>query len=155
VTKRVWVFDVDGTIVDSLTGSFLRPGTVPLLNHLRERFAVLLWSAGGAQYAWERAAQHGVANLFDGFHSKDERDDDSRYLPSFLDAPLDATYVDDRPEDIPIGAAVVAVSPYLAGSPFDRAFERVLAREPAGSPAPEGTGMASQSMTGSSSDNSL
>ncbi len=123
----VWLFDLDGTICDSLTGSSLRPGTRELLGRLRaDGCRVLLWSAGGAGYARGRAEQHGVADLFDGFHDKDARDAAGRYVPAFLDDPLGATYVDDRPEDMPVGATVVAVSPYLSDDPFDRGLARAL-----------------------------
>jgi hypothetical protein len=36
-------------------------------------------------------------------------------------------FVDDRPEDMPTGAEVVAVFPYLADNPHDRALAGVLA----------------------------
>lgn len=125
-TARVWVFDVDGTLVDSLTGSSLRPGAEALLRRLREQgHRVLLWSAGGADYARRRAEEQGLAALFDGFHAKVDRDTHGRYLPDFLDGALAAVFVDDRPEDMPVGAAVVAVSPYLAANPHDRALDRV------------------------------
>jgi hypothetical protein len=124
----VWVFDVDGTLLDSLSGSSLRPGTRELLGRLRAAGArILLWSAGGAEYARERAAQHQLDQLVDGFHDKAVRDGDGRYVPAFLDTPLGATFVDDRPEDLPLGARVVAVSPYLAHDPFDRGWARALA----------------------------
>ena len=48
----VWVFDLDGCIVDSLTGSSLRPGTLELLARLRGSGATMvsgsltLYSAG-------------------------------------------------------------------------------------------------------------
>ena len=126
----VWVFDVDGTILDSLTGSSLRPGTREVLARLRAHGCrILLWSAAGADYARSRAAQHGVEHLFDGFHDKDIRDASGRYVATFLEVPLDATYVDDRPEDMPRGATVVAVSPYLADDPLDGGLARALPRE--------------------------
>ena len=44
----VWVFDVDGCLVDSLTGTSLRPGAATLLAGLRARGrTVIVWSAGG------------------------------------------------------------------------------------------------------------
>jgi hypothetical protein len=46
------VFDVEGCLVDSLTGSSLRPGARQLLEHLAERGSVVvLWRAGGDTYA--------------------------------------------------------------------------------------------------------
>ena len=96
-----------------------------LLDHLRaEGCTLLLWSAGGADYARERAEAHGLAPAFDGFHGKDDRGPDGRFLTPFLERATDATFVDDRPEDLPHGATVVAVSPYLAANPHDRAWHR-------------------------------
>jgi long-chain acyl-CoA synthetase len=88
---------------------------------------IFLWSAGGADYARRRATDHGVDGYFDGFYEKDERDSDGRYVPAFLRDPLDATFVDDRPEDMPIGSTVMSVSPYLVDDPFDEGFRRALA----------------------------
>jgi phosphoglycolate phosphatase-like HAD superfamily hydrolase len=124
---QVWVFDVDGTLVDSLTGTALRPGAEALLQLLRDRgHGLLLWSAGGADYARRRAEAHGLARHFDGFHGKDVRGPDGRYVPGFLDGERRPVFVDDRPEDMPAGAEVVAVSPYLSANPHDRVLERVL-----------------------------
>lgn len=121
-----WVFDVDGTVLDSLTGSSVRPGTEELLRRLRaEGCRLLLWSAGGADYAQQRAAAHGLADRFDGFHGKDQRGPDGRFLAPFLPHQGPVTFVDDRPEDLPDGALVVVVSPYLAADPHDRAWRRV------------------------------
>jgi hypothetical protein len=84
----------------------------------------LLWSAGGAEYSEARARAHDLDHLFDGFHGKDDRGGDGRYLAPFLDGTGDVTFVDDRPEDLPVGASVVAVNPYIAADPHDSAWER-------------------------------
>ena len=128
--REVWVFDVDGCLVDSLTGSTLRPGAVELLDDLRGAgHRLVLWSAGGAAYARARADAHGIGDRFDAFHDKEGRDPGGRYLTTHL--VLDAAhvvFVDDRPEDLPIGAEVIAVSPYLGDNPHDRALAAVRAR---------------------------
>jgi hypothetical protein len=129
MADEVWVFDVDGCLVDSLSGCSLRPGAPELLTHLRARgCTILLWSAGGADYAALRMRPHGMDVLVHGFHDKDVRDADGRYIPSFLAHPLGAVFVDDRPEDMPVGAEVVAVSPYLSDAPWDRGLAPVAAR---------------------------
>ena len=129
MSRAVWVFDLDGCLLDSLTGTSLRPGTPALLTSLRERDCrVLLWSAGGAVYARQRAEEQGVADLFDGFYDKEERDGAGRYVPTFLSDVSSAVFVDDRPEDMPVGADVLAVSPYIASNPHDRALEPVAGR---------------------------
>jgi phosphoglycolate phosphatase-like HAD superfamily hydrolase len=117
----VWAFDVDGTVIDSLTGTSVRPGTVELLTHLRrQRCTTVLWSAAGADYAEQRADELGMRPLFDAFLGKDERSADGRYRADHLAPdPGMVVFVDDRPEDVPAGAEVVRVSPYLAPNPHD------------------------------------
>ncbi len=125
--SECWVFDVDGCLIDSLTGSSLRPGARAILEHLAaEGRRVVLWSAGGDTYAQARAEQLHVDHLVDGCFAKDGRDADGCYRTSHL--PLGgrrAVFVDDRCEDLAPGLDVLAVSPYLADDPFDRGFEDV------------------------------
>jgi hypothetical protein len=117
----VWVFDVDGCLIDSLGSTSLRPGTAALLDHLRgEGARLLLWSAGGADYARDRMAALGVDDRFHGFFDKEGRDGDGRYVTGFLTDLDGVVFVDDRPEDLPLGADVVAVSPYLSHNRHDR-----------------------------------
>ncbi len=122
-----WVFDVDGCLIDSLTGSSLRPGARDLLVHLTGRGTrVILWSAGGDEYARARAEQFGVDGLVDAFHSKDERDRDGHYVTAHLGVELGhVVFVDDRPEDLAAGLDVRAVSPYLSDDRHDRGLEEV------------------------------
>src|SRR5438874_12674482 len=117
-----WVFDVDGSVVDLLTGGSLRPGTHELLTHLkREHNTVIWWSAGGDDYAARRAEQLGVAHLVDAFHAKDERDHTGRYVADHVaEDGVAVVFVDDRAEDLPLDAVVVAVAPYLTHNPHDR-----------------------------------
>lgn len=137
--RATWVFDVDGCLVDSLTGTSLRPGAAELLAHLRGLgCTVLLWSAGGADYARQRAVEQRVAGLFDGFHDKEGRDAAGRFVTHGLGADLDSVvFVDDRPEDMPVGAEVVAVAPYLVDNPHDRGLAAAANR--AGLPDTERT----------------
>jgi long-chain acyl-CoA synthetase len=125
-----WVFDVDASLFDSFTGSSLRPGAHELLTELHATSGrVLLWSAGGAEYARARATQHGIADLFHGFHDKEGRDERGRYLVgAFLDGLAGVVFVDDRPEDLPEGAEIVVVPPYIAPNEHDRGLVRVAAR---------------------------
>lgn len=125
--RVVWVFDVDATLFDSHTGASLRPGAAALLEHLRERRdVVLLWSAGGADYARARAEANGVEQLFDGFREKGPRDVSGR-MPDVRAGVSCAhvIYVDDIPDDLPADAEVISVSPYLVANPHDRGLERV------------------------------
>jgi phosphoglycolate phosphatase-like HAD superfamily hydrolase len=127
---HAWVFDVDGCLIDSLSGTSLRPGAGALLAHLRDQgCSVLLWSAGGADYARQRATEQGIAGLVTEFHGKAERDAAGRYVTSaFLTELAGAVFVDDRPEDLPVGADIIAVSPYLSDDKHDRGLERAAAR---------------------------
>jgi len=124
--EAVWVFDVDGTLIDSLTGTSLRPGALELLASLRSHGrTTLLWSAGGASYARRRASEHRITHLVQGFHGKGQRGSDGRYVPSFLDDPARATFVDDRPDDLPIGSDVRAVSCYIVPDPHDSGLSSI------------------------------
>jgi long-chain acyl-CoA synthetase len=127
---HTWILDVDGTLVDSLTGTSLRPGALALLELVKARHArVLLWSAGGSSYARERAEAAGIGHLVDGYHAKDGRDTDGRYRTTHVVSETsNVVFVDDRPEDMPIGADVVAVSTYLAPNPHDRGLDRATRR---------------------------
>lgn len=124
-----WVFDVDGCLVDSLTGTSLRPGATELIEALRSQGRrIVLWSAGGIDHARRRAAHCGITHLVHDFAEKDERDEHGRYRTDTLDvAGAAAVFVDDRPEDMPVGADVRAVSPYLAPNPHDRVLLLMIA----------------------------
>jgi long-chain acyl-CoA synthetase len=125
-----WIFDVDGCLVDSLTGTSLRPGARELLEHLaRNRRHIILWSAGGDAYAHRRAKEFGVDQLVGGCFAKDRRNVDGRYLTTHL--PLhdrQAVFVDDRPEDLAPDLDVLAVSPYLSNDPHDHGLQHVARR---------------------------
>jgi long-chain acyl-CoA synthetase len=125
-----WVFDVDGCLVDSLTGSSLRPGALELLEFLaRQGWRVVLWSAGGDTYARARAEKFGLSHLVDSYCSKEGRDPEGCYLTAHL--PLHgyhAAFVDDRPEDLARDLDVVPVSPYLSADPFDRGLRSAARR---------------------------
>jgi long-chain acyl-CoA synthetase len=132
-----WVFDVDGCLIDSLTGTSLRPGARELLASLAGRARVLLWSAGGDAYARARAEQFQMDHLVNGYFSKDGRDAEGRYQTTHL--PLGSghvVFVDDRPEDLADELEVIAVSPYLSDDPHDRGL-RAAARR-AGLPSSPG-----------------
>ncbi len=128
-----WIFDVDGCLIDSLTGTSLRPGARDILEHLAATGRrAILWSAGGDAYARGRAEQFGLAGLIDGFFAKDGRDADGYYLTTHLPLPhpqdRPTVFVDDRPEDLDPTLPVIAVSPYLSDDPFDRGLDGVAGR---------------------------
>jgi long-chain acyl-CoA synthetase len=128
-TAGRWVFDVDGCLVDSLTGTSLRPGARELLDSLASRARVLLWSAGGDTYARARAEQFQMDHLVNGYFSKDGRDSGGCYLTAHLPlGPGPAVFIDDRPEDLDERLDVIAVSPYLSNDPHDRGLRDVARR---------------------------
>jgi len=125
-----WVFDVDGCLVDSLTGTSLRPGARAVLEHLAHGGRrIILWSAGGDEYARARAEQFGVDGLVSAYFSKEDRDGDGAFGTGHL--PLTgsrAVFFDDRPEDLGRDLDVLAVSPYLCDDPHDRGLVPVARR---------------------------
>lgn len=71
----MFVFDVDCTLIGAFRedqGGFnVRPGAVETLRMLHERGHELwLWSAGGANHCAEVAAQLGIEDLLQGWHTK-------------------------------------------------------------------------------------
>jgi phosphoserine phosphatase len=125
-----WVFDVDGCLIDSLTGTSLRPGARDVLEHrARQGRHIILWSAGGEAYARARAEEFGLDHLVSGCFAKDRRDSDGCYLTAHLPLhPHRSVFVDDHPEDLPRSLDVLAVSPYLRDDPRDRGLQRVARR---------------------------
>jgi hypothetical protein len=133
----VWVFDLDGCLIDALTGTRLRPGAATLLHDLRAVAAgVHLWSAGGAEYARRRAEAVGVGELFDGIHDKDQRSSDGSYVAAFVADLSAAVFVDDTPGDVPRAATVIPVRPYLAPHDHDRGLDVVAHHAGLASPDP-------------------
>jgi long-chain acyl-CoA synthetase len=124
-----WVFDVDGCLIDSLTGTSLRPGARELLEHLTgSGRRILLWSAGGDRYARERAEQFAVDGHVSGYFAKEGRDAVGCYRTEHLPAGGRRVFIDDRPEDLPDPLEVIPVSPYLSEDPHDRGLEVVARR---------------------------
>jgi hypothetical protein len=122
------VFDVDGCLIDLVTGTSLRPLAVELFESLTgQGVDVVLWSAGGAAYAARRASQVGIDTLVAACHGKTERDPDGRWrIDHLLERHRPAVFVDDQPEDLPGHLVVLGVSPYIAHSPHDRGLSAAL-----------------------------
>jgi phosphoglycolate phosphatase-like HAD superfamily hydrolase len=126
--SAVWAFDVDGTLVGALRSDRLRPGAGRLLAALASRgVTAVLWSAGGSDYAQRMAERHGIDHHFAAFYAKSDRDRSARYVVDHFDADhRPAVYVDDSPADLPLGARVVDVPPFIGNSDADRALFVVL-----------------------------
>jgi long-chain acyl-CoA synthetase len=125
----VWAFDVDGCLVDSLTGTSLRPGALEVLGRLRETgVIVLLWSAGGRDHAAHRARELRFGHLVDAVYAKESRDADGRWSTENLPPEHQPdVFVDDWPDEAPVSARLVPVSPYIAPNPHDRGLVPLLA----------------------------
>ena len=119
--QQVWAFDVDACLVDSITGTSLRPLARPVLELLRAQGStVVLWSAGGGDYARRRAEAVGIDDLVQAFYDKDGRGADGRWTTTHLAREHQPDVcVDDRPEEVPADVDSVGVSPYLAPNPHD------------------------------------
>jgi long-chain acyl-CoA synthetase len=128
--STVWAFDVDGCLVDSITGTSLRPLARPVLEHLQARgTTVVLWSAGGGEYARRHAVRHGIGDLVSACYDKDARDESGRYVVTHLDHEHQPDVcVDDQPDELPLHVDRIAVTPYLAPDPHDQGFAALLQR---------------------------
>ena len=124
-----WVFDVDATLLDGMSATSLRPGAQELLTLLSSNGRrIMVWSAGGEDYARRRLLAMGIIGFFEAVHDKGDRGDDRCYdtlrvVPAHeLSA---AIFVDDQPRDLPPRATVLAVRPYLAANAHDRELHRL------------------------------
>lgn len=124
----VWAFDVDGCLVDLLGGTSLRPFARELLGALRAGgILVVLWSGGGSDWALAKARQFDLLPLLDGCYGKPARGPDGRWTTSHLPAwHQPAVCVDDSPAELPAAVRAIAVRPYLAPNPSDRALLEIL-----------------------------
>lgn len=130
MTKRrgAWIFDVDGTLIGSIRSNQLRPGVRELLETLKESGTTLvLWSAGGGNYAERMLAQFELSHFFSGFYAKEERCERGLYRIDHL-APKHQpdTFVDDYPHEVPDHGRVIGVPQFLGGNPHDKGLERAL-----------------------------
>ena len=137
--RDVWVFDVDGCLIDAMSGRSLRPLAAELFEVLAERgVRIVLWSAGGADYARRKAAGVGIAARVEAFYEKGARDADGRWTTAhFASAHRSATFVDDLPAEAPREPRLIGVSPYIGENAHDRGLARALeiARADAAAPA--------------------
>jgi phosphoglycolate phosphatase-like HAD superfamily hydrolase len=124
----VWVFDVDGTLIGSIRSDRLRPGVEELLETLHARNATLVvWSAGGADYAYRMLAKFELAHYFSAFYAKDERGADGRYVVDHMSPEhRPGTLVDDYPHDVAEAGRIIGVRQFLGGNPSDAGLREAI-----------------------------
>jgi phosphoglycolate phosphatase-like HAD superfamily hydrolase len=125
---EVWVFDVDGTLVGSIRSDRLRPGAEELLETLHARGATMVvWSAGGAEYARRMLAQFDLVHYFSAFYAKDERGANGRYVVDHMSPDHQpGTLVDDYPHEVAEGGRVIGVRQFLGGNPSDAGLREAI-----------------------------
>jgi hypothetical protein len=126
--RELWLFDLDGCLVDSFDGTNLRPLARELLEALlRQGHGVDIWSAGGAEYAERVATRVAIDHLIGSFWTKERGPSGKWSLPQEL-AGLRVVCVDDQPDGVPQGVEKIAVFPYLGPNPHDQVFRKLLDR---------------------------
>ena len=124
-----WALDLDGSLVDLLTGTRLRPGAkelVALLSGAGVR--VVLWSAGGSGYARERAGRLGLAPYLSAYYGKVRSGSAGCWQVGHMSAAdRPSVCVDDQPEYCPPSARVIAVRPYITEDTSDTGLAAALA----------------------------
>jgi long-chain acyl-CoA synthetase len=128
---RVWVFDVDATLLDGMSATSLRPYAYDLLTLLADRNnRLVLWSAGGAEYAQRRLEAVDAFHFFDAVHSKGDRLGSGFYDVTAVlrnsESLKETVFVDDQPSDLPPSATVLAVRPYLAPNRHDNGLVAII-----------------------------
>jgi hypothetical protein len=126
-TPAPWAFDVDGSLVDLMTGRTLRPHAVELISHLiAADVPVLVWSAGGADYARRTLAGTPFADAVVGYYDKIAGPDGRWRLDVFDPHPRPVVCVDDDTTCLPDGPRVLAVWPFISPNPHDHRLLDVL-----------------------------
>lgn len=124
----VWVFDVDGTLIGSIRSDRLRPGVEELLSLLEASGTTLVvWSAGGAEYAERMLEQFGLARRFSAFYHKETRDSGGRYLVDHMRPEhRPGTLVDDYPHEVTERGRIIGVRQFLGGNPNDAGLHEAI-----------------------------
>ena len=129
-TAEVWLFDVDGTLVDSFDAQHLRPYVRELFTELTARgISVAVWSAGGIAHATQIVDRHQLGDFVSSIDDKVVGADGYWELPASLDSSnVNVVCVDDQPVQLPKSVQVRKVFPYLRPNPHDRAlaFEGII-----------------------------
>ena len=124
----VWLFDVDGTLIGSIRSGVLRPRVVELFDLLRRNGeTIVVWSAGGADYARRKLDRFDLTGHVAGFYDKDRRGRDGRYLVSHLPPHhRPGTCVDDFSGEVPLESRIVRVPQFFGGNSADNGLEAAI-----------------------------
>jgi phosphoglycolate phosphatase-like HAD superfamily hydrolase len=124
----VWVFDVDGTLIGSVRSDRLRPGVEELITTLEaSNTTLVVWSAGGAEYAERMLGQFGLAHRFRAFYHKETRNAAGRYQVDHMHPEhRPGTLVDDYPGEVTERGRIIGVRQFLGGNPADDGLREAL-----------------------------
>lgn len=122
------MFDVDGCLIDAISGQSLRPSAADLLERVRQSGrSVVLWSAGGADYAARHVIRHGLDGLVDATYSKAERNPLGHWSTTEIEQHhRPELFIDDCPEELRTDRPTARVRPYLFHDPNDRGLDHLF-----------------------------
>jgi long-chain acyl-CoA synthetase len=126
-TIRPWAFDVDGCLISSLATGTLRPLSEQIFYHLHSSgVPLLIWSAGGADYARRVIGATKLGSLVSGWYDKIAGSDGYWRVDVFDSALIPWTFVDDEPWRLPKGLRVLAVPTFIGPRLDDAGLADVL-----------------------------
>jgi hypothetical protein len=132
VGEETWLFDVDGTLVDSFDAEHLRPLVRDVFGVLHARGeCIAVWSAGGVDHARNVMVRHRLDHHICAFHDK-VIGIDGFWMLAHIRGSGSIVCVDDQPSLLPTDGERLIVFPYLRANAHDRAFVEVLARAKSG-----------------------
>jgi len=124
---RPWLFDVDGCLVDLTSATTARPMAAEILAALAGAgVPVIIWSAGGADYA--RRAMERVGLDSDRLRYEEKvRGADGRWALGFLSEDEEPVVcVDDDLSGVPVGVRAIGVRPFIGPMERDSGLAAVL-----------------------------
>ena len=115
-------------MIGAIRSDVLRPNVREVFEELLTNDElVVLWSAGGADYAERMAVLHGIDDLVHAYFEKPDRAGARHYTADhFPDHVRPTVFVDDSPLDLPPEWDVIAVDPFMGSNLHDRGMDVVL-----------------------------
>lgn len=126
----IWAFDIDGTVIGAIRSDVLRPGVVEVFQAIHQSGSrVVLWSAGGSEYAERMATNHGITEMVSGYFEKPDRMGSAHYTIEHIpESHRPSVFVDDSPSDLPPHWDVIAVDQFMGSNLHDRGLDVVMQR---------------------------